>query len=284
MAQPAHGRSDTSANEARLREATKGSRFRRVQWVEETGSTNDDLLAAAVAAEPEQVLIADYQKTPKARRGRSWSNEPLSALLMSILIRNDPESDLAKNPFWLIGAVGLAICDATQELLDSRNSNVKVGLKWPNDVLIGERKAAGILSVAHGDAVVVGCGLNVNRPEQVPQEILERACWINDYVQNESTGSDTSCAKVQLDRAELAQNALKKVEQNLELEIAELTRRWKQVCVTLGANVRIELDNSEKVYGTAVDIESDGALVLETRNAKHSYRVGDVVHLRGIEH
>ena len=146
------------------------TRFATMRWVSQTGSTNDDLVAAAKAGEPEQALIADLQTSGRGRRDRSWIAPPESSLLMSFLLRGvDPAQ-----AFWTIGAFALGVADA----LNAEAPVNRCQLKWPNDLLMGNKKVAGILAQAVDDAMVVGIGINVNWPTQRPEGIPDTACLL----------------------------------------------------------------------------------------------------------
>ena len=118
-----------------------------------TGSTNDDLLAAAATGAPDRsVLVADHQTAGRGRLDRRWEAPPGVNLLVSILFRTVPSP-----PSTLTQRVGLAAIDACRVA-----AGVDAVLKWPNDLLVGERKLAGILAQRAADgSIVVGLGLNV---------------------------------------------------------------------------------------------------------------------------
>lgn len=138
-----------------------------------TGSTSDDLMAAARAGAPSGTLhVADLQTQGRGRHGNTWSS-PRAAenLLFSVLLR--PDIALANVSCFTL-AVGLAVRDAVQPHLQQ-----PVGIKWTNDVYVAGRKLAGILveSQLRGDqiaALVVGIGLNVHMTE-LPNEIAALA-------------------------------------------------------------------------------------------------------------
>ena len=128
----------------------------RVERVVETGSTNADALAAARAGAPEGlVIMADHQTAGRGRLGRSWEDEPGDSLIVSVLLR----PPLAPTQLHrLTQAVALAAKDACSSV-----GGFRPDLKWPNDLVVGERKLAGILAesiVEDGrvGAVVVGMG------------------------------------------------------------------------------------------------------------------------------
>src|SRR5215472_4664985 len=129
--------------------------WREIEVVPRTGSTNADLLARALRGEPEGVLLAAEEQTAgRGRMGRAWVSPPYAALTFSLLMR--PDVPPARRG-WLPLLAGVAVATAVTEL-----TGVQARLKWPNDVLAGEAKLAGILAEAVGDAVVVGIGLNVS--------------------------------------------------------------------------------------------------------------------------
>jgi BirA family transcriptional regulator, biotin operon repressor / biotin---[acetyl-CoA-carboxylase] ligase len=137
-----------------------------------TGSTNDDALLAARSGAPHgSLFVADEQTAGRGRRGNSWLAPAGENLLFSLLLR--PELELAQVSALTL-AIGLALRDAVLPLF-SRD----VQIKWPNDLLVGEKKLAGVLleSQIQGDrlqAVVVGVGLNV-ATRRLPEEISARA-------------------------------------------------------------------------------------------------------------
>ena len=137
-----------------LRRELTGPRspWRRLDVVDETGSTNADLIARAAAGDDiaGSVLLAEHQTAGRGRGGRTWSGVPRSLITMSVGISADgvPEDSWG----WLPLLSGIAVVDAI-----AATTNVKAGLKWPNDVIAGGGKLAGILAeVASRQPIVVG--------------------------------------------------------------------------------------------------------------------------------
>lgn len=251
------------AHEQRLLTALAGARFGDVRWVEATGSTNDDLVAEARRGAGEQVLVSDLQTQGRGRRDRRWHAPPRSSLMMSLLVRNvDP-----KRAFWAVGAVALAATEAAQAV-----TGVHCSLKWPNDVLIGDRKVAGVLAQIVGDAAIVGIGMNTGWPEPMPAEIAERATSLNHH----TSGSE---ATVEVDRAALAIELLSRVEVWLDSPDALLRSAWSERCATIGATVRVETAGSS-VTGIAASVDHDGALLVTVDGSIQRFDVAEVVHLR----
>lgn len=144
---------------------------RNLVYLPEVKSTNDVArrLAEEGAAEG-TLVVADYQAAGRGRLGRRWQAPPGSSLLLSLLFRPSLSPDQAQGVTMICG---LALADAVDA-----STGLEVGLKWPNDVMIGGKKAGGILlemelrgsEVAH---IVAGMGLNVNLdPGSLDQELL----------------------------------------------------------------------------------------------------------------
>jgi biotin-[acetyl-CoA-carboxylase] ligase BirA-like protein len=132
-----------------------GALWTSVEVVPVTGSTNADLLRRGGAEG--QVLVAEEQTAGRGRMGRSWVSQPGVSLTFSVLLR--PVSVPAARRGWLSLLTGVAVAAAVRDV-----AQVSATVKWPNDVLVGERKLAGILAEQSGDAVVVGIGVNVATP------------------------------------------------------------------------------------------------------------------------
>jgi len=252
--------------------ALAATRF-RVAWVGETGSTNDDLVAAARQGAPDgTVLVADHQTSGHGRRGRTWEAPARSSLLVSILLR----PDLGPDDLHLVTtAVGVAAAEAVTEELA-----VPVGLKWPNDLLgitaTGEeRKLGGILAEAvwdgdRLDAVVVGLGLNVHWPHLVPVELDGIAVALN-HLTDEA-----------VDRGDLLVALLLRLEEMVsDLPAAGLQHRWNALTLTIDRDVRVELADGRVVEGVAEGITASGRLLVETDTGDvEEVTAGDVHHLR----
>lgn len=256
-----------------------GTRFGDVRWVAETGSTNHDLMALAAAGAPEGVVLAaDHQTAGRGRLGRVWSAPPEASLLLSVLLR--PPVGLG-TAHALTTAVALAAVDACVQV-----AGVRPGLKWPNDLVVAsppaggaERKLAGVLAESslrgdHFDAVVVGIGLNVNWPAELPSEIDGIAVALNHV-----TGAP-------VDRAALAVALLQSLDRRYTALLepggrARLHREETAASATLGRPVRV-IRSHDEIEGTAVGLEPDGALRVEVDTDVIVVPVGDVVHLRAV--
>jgi BirA family biotin operon repressor/biotin-[acetyl-CoA-carboxylase] ligase len=144
---------------------------RRVHWLETASSTND--IAARLAesgAEPGTLVAAEAQTSGRGRMGRSWFSPPGAGLYVSVVLRPDP-------PPLLTLAAGVALADGIQA-----STGLQAEIKWPNDLLVGKRKLAGILAEAAAQGgrlefVILGFGVNL-RPAAYPPELADRATSI----------------------------------------------------------------------------------------------------------
>jgi BirA family transcriptional regulator, biotin operon repressor / biotin---[acetyl-CoA-carboxylase] ligase len=246
------------------------TRFADVREVAEIGSTNTALLEEARAGAPEgRVLVADHQSAGRGRLGRTWQAPPGSSLLVSVLLR----PPLPPERLHLVTvAAGLAAADACREV-----AGAAVSLKWPNDLLHGDRKLAGLLAesiVSDGrvGALVVGMGLNVSWPATLPAELATTATALNHVVGGPVPRGPLLVAYLR----NLDGRCRDLAAGGGEALLDELRGR----CATLGRRVRVELPGGA-VEGTARDVTPEGHLVVEPdEGPPRRVAVGDVVHLR----
>ncbi len=274
-------RGSTHRFESELRRALVGSRFGDARWVTTTGSTNDDLVELARAGESEQVRIADEQTSGRGRRGRTWVAPSGSAVLLSVLLRDDVPPD----PFWAVGAVSLAACAAVDEAIgrgaaalerpsvDEITTGTELPrceIKWPNDLLIGRRKLAGVLAQVVDGGLVVGVGINVHWPTAMPTEIAERATSLDRHIAGDAPENA---------RLGLVVDLLAHLELLLDRPWPSVMAQWVDRCCTVGQLVRVERTTTF-MTGTAIGVTDRGALILQGPDGVTEHEVGDVVHLR----
>ncbi len=232
-----------------------------MQWVDETGSTNADLLESARAGAPAgTVLVADHQTAGRGRLGRRWQAPPGGSLLASLLFLAPRTAGLHR----YTQALGVAAGDACREI-----AGVATLLKWPNDVMVGDRKLAGVLAESAATpsgeiAVVVGIGLNVNWPPPLPADLAETMTALN-----LEAGRD-------VDRGDILHAMLRGLD---EIDWSRLAERYRGALGTLGRHVRIEQAH-DTFEGVAVDVQADGRLLVRTCDGDREVTTGDVVHLR----
>jgi len=247
--------------------------WREIEVVESTGSTNADLLARALAGEPEgTVLAAEEQRAGRGRMGRAWTSPPRAALTFSLLLK--PAVAPARRG-WLPLLTGVAVAEAV-----TKATGVETGLKWPNDLLAADAKLAGILAEAAGDAVVVGIGLNVSteptefpspRPGALPATSLAAA--------GATALSREDILLAILGGFERWYRAWQQA--GGDPDRSGLRPEYTRLSATIGRTVRAELPGGQALSGPAAGVDSDGRLLVRVSSGSEvAVAAGDVVHLR----
>jgi BirA family transcriptional regulator, biotin operon repressor / biotin---[acetyl-CoA-carboxylase] ligase len=246
-------------------------RYRRVY--DSIDSTNLEALrwAAEQGAVEGSLVVADTQTAGRGRWGRSWLSHPGAGLMFSVVLR--PTS---LEPGLLTTAGGLAVARAIEE-----ECGLPTLIKWPNDLLIGERKVSGVLvesrSVGHAaDAVVLGAGINLHaRAHDWPTEIAAGATSIAQEA--EASGSGTVPA-----RAELLGSVLRYLQGlydglNTRDGRAEVIEQAGARSSILGREVTVRFADGSSVEGVAAALASDGGLLLSDGTA---ITAGEIERLR----
>lgn len=234
----------------------------RVVEVAHTGSTNADLVAAirgGDACPHLAVLVTKDQRGGRGRLDRRWTTPAGSALAASVALR--VSGIPAERRGWIPLAAGVAMAGAAGEQTPGR-----VGVKWPNDVLVGGRKLCGILAeVADADTVVVGSGVNTRMTaEQRPVE----------------TATSFAIEGVEVDEDRLLADYLRRLgELVVRLERGSVRDAVLGACVTIGQRVTAHLPDGGAITGTAVDLDEEGRLVIDA-GERVAVASGDIVHLR----
>jgi BirA family biotin operon repressor/biotin-[acetyl-CoA-carboxylase] ligase len=259
-----------------------GGLWTKIDVRAETGSTNADVTAAARQSEPEGlVVVAERQLTGRGRRDRQWVSPPRAGLYLSVLLRPglpNPEKGwpavLPPAYAWLPLLAGVALLETVRRVAELDDAT----LKWPNDLLAGDRKCAGILAEVTGDAVVVGIGLNVStRAEELP----------------ERTGMPATSLKLagaeNTDRDPLLRQLLRGFaswysgwrEADGDAELSGLLAAYRRGCSTIGREVRVLLPGGGELVGEATEVDGQGQLVVRTAESiDHRVSAGDVLHVR----
>ena len=227
-----------------------------VSVVAETGSTNADLLASAHGgAAHHSVLMAEFQSAGKGRLDRTWIAESGSNLLVSLLFRFADTIDRPTHQFTQM--VGMAAALASEQLI-----NIKPQMKWPNDLLIDNKKVSGILAQGAADFVVVGIGVNVG------------------WAPPDAVSLNTASRSAQTTPIDLLRTMLGHIDVLEALEPAQLHTKYVQHLMTLGQEVRVDLAK-QVITGRATSVLMDGRLeVIDGMGTTHQIDTGDVVHLR----
>lgn len=257
---------------AALRTVLVGSdrSWRRLDAVAKTGSTNADLLARAQSGDDIDgaVLLAEYQTAGRGRHGRHWAAPPSSQLTLSAGVgaHQVPVAGWG----WLTLATGVAVADALAEA-----AAVEVGLKWPNDIVVGDRKLAGILAeiAAPKPVIVVGLGLNVT---MTGPEVPEHTRAI----------SLAMLGSPMTDRNTLAVKILQQLASRIEAWRAAggadpaLIADYRRRSCTIGARVRASMPGGREVVGIAGRVDELGRLCIDTGEQIVAVSAGDITHLR----
>jgi BirA family transcriptional regulator, biotin operon repressor / biotin---[acetyl-CoA-carboxylase] ligase len=246
-----------------------GGLWTSLEVVAVTGSTNADLLRRGGAEG--QVLVAESQVAGRGRMGRSWVSAPGASLTFSVLLR--PASVPASQRGWLPLLTGVAVASAVRDV-----SGVAAVLKWPNDVLVGSRKLAGILAEQSGDAVVIGIGLNVATPADALPVSPAGLPATSLLVEGASVSREALLAGI-LRELERRYTAFR---DDPDTARTGLLEEYRALCATLGRSVRVELPGGRVLSGAAEDIDADGRLLVAPASgaAPVAVSAGDVIHVR----
>ena len=248
--------------------AELGTKFigRDVRYFDTVTSTMDIAFQLGIEGAPEgTVVCAEGQTKGKGRLGRSWASPKAKGIYMSVILRPQlMPADLTQ--LTILSAV--AVCERIKQFcgLDAK-------IKWPNDILLKNKKLAGILTELNAEMdrvrfVVVGIGINVNTPvSQLPP---------NSTSVKHETGKKFS-------RIDLLQEILRSLENwYLRLQAQGFTpviARWKELSSTLGKYVHL-VDQSGDIEGEAVDLDKYGGLVIRNDTGLTVKRMsGDVVQV-----
>ncbi|MFD2082113.1 BirA family transcriptional regulator, biotin operon repressor / biotin-[acetyl-CoA-carboxylase] ligase [Actinopolymorpha cephalotaxi] len=246
--------------------------------VAETGSTNADVRALAVAGAPEGTLVAtDYQSAGRGRLLREWTSPPRSGLMFSLLLR--PVEVPAQHWPWLPLLTGCAVVEALESA-----AGVRPRLKWPNDVLLDDRKVCGILlervETPTGPAAVVGVGLNVSTTAaELPGSHATSLRLAG------AATTDRGTLLVAVVRTLEALYAAWRAGGDVAADRPDdlhggLRAAYRARCATVGRDVRVQLAPDRWLEGRAVDVDEGGRLVVRTTDGDHALGAGDVVHVR----
>jgi BirA family biotin operon repressor/biotin-[acetyl-CoA-carboxylase] ligase len=246
---------------------------RRIELFDCLHSTNREASQLAQAkVEHGTVVIADSQTAGRGRLSRSWFSPPGTNLYCSIILRTGrPPERLAEWLSWLPLISALAVAEAIEQV-----SSAQVSVKWPNDLLISERKVGGILcesGTGSGSFQIIGIGINVNMDEDD---------WPADL--RDSATSIWQERKIAVDRNRLLAQLLHELEECLDELAAHGTRRlamaYHKRCSTIGQRVQASLANGDMIVGLVEGIGQDGSLRIRPEAAQPGSGTPEVMHLR----
>lgn len=235
-----------------------------VHFDEVTGSTNRTAWELAGTSAPEWTLVATgHQTAGRGRLDRTWEDAPGSSLLFSLVLR--PSFDpalLGVLPLWAGGCMALAIRDV---------GGPDVRCKWPNDLLVRDRKVGGILCESSVEDervrfVVVGIGVNLGAPPpSVPMAAAvdaDAGALLGAFLTRAVTGYD-------------------RLSSGAEGASGGAVAVWAAISATLGRTVRVERPGLPPLEGHAEGVDERGALIVLTSDGSRvAISSGDVTHLR----
>lgn len=202
------------------------------------------------------LIVAERQSAGKGRLGREWFS-PVGGIWFSVILYPQlSPSYISRITLMTAVAVVKSIKICTQ---------IKSQIKWPNDILINEKKVCGILTEMNAELdiinwVVVGIGINVNiEHREFPEDIQENTISLK-----ETSGKEIS-------RVKLAQTFLQEFEKYYEIlkrrEFSSILKEWKLYSHTLGKKIRVDI-GERIITGEAVDINEEGSLILKKEDGE----------------
>ena len=245
----------------------------RFQYLEETNSTNDQLKHLAKQGAPHgTVLIADRQSGGHGRMGRSFHSPGGVGIYFSLLLRPNCAPGQLMH---LTCATAVAMCDAVEAA-----TGLRPGIKWTNDLVHGKQKLGGILTelglTAKGtvEYAIIGIGINCCQQKgDFPEELRSIAASLSMVTQRD------------IDRAAVAAAmmvALWKMDRQLLSDKAGLLNRYRRDCITIGQEVSLLRVGEEVRHGSAVDMDDEGALIVEFADGHRETVNSGEVSVRGM--
>lgn len=252
-------------NQTNLNELLSTLPLGEIKYFESVGSTNDEALAWANKGAPDlSLVLADEQTLGRGRLDRPWFTPPGTALAFSLIFH--PTFD--EKPYLprLVGLAALAVTEAVRKM------GLEPEIKWPNDILLNQRKLAGILIEASWVKeevafVIIGVGINV----------LKRAVPDTDILRFPGTSLESMLEKP-VERETILRDILERfIALRPELGTDALMNKWGAALAYRGRQVKVEMGADQTVAGRLEGILSDGSLRLRDDNGKSvTVRFGDV--------
>ncbi|MDO4908624.1 MAG: biotin--[acetyl-CoA-carboxylase] ligase [Corynebacterium sp.] len=264
--------------------------YRRFLYKASTGSTNADLLAAVstdIAPVPDWTIeLADYQEAGRGRQGRVWTAPRGSQATMSVLIsltEKEMAADLVRHASLLPLAAGLAVYD----VIGALDLGIDATLKWPNDVLVGDKKLCGILceAISHNGQTHIVIGLGLNTLLKVDELPVPTATSL--YIAAGQAGVEVKLSTHEEAIKMLMLALHRRISQwrGSDEDRATLRVQYMDACGTIGSEIRIELPtrsslDGEAVIGRCIGLDGEGHIEVETKGGIQTFSAGDVHHLR----
>jgi BirA family transcriptional regulator, biotin operon repressor / biotin---[acetyl-CoA-carboxylase] ligase len=243
--------------------------WRRLDVVSSTGSTNADLLSRAQTGEDVagSVLLAEFQSAGRGRLGRSWATPPRAQIAMSVGV---DVGGIAPEMWGLLPLLtGVALVDSI-----AQECALSIGLKWPNDVLAGGDKLAGVLAevASPHPTIVIGLGLNVS----LTHDELPIPTATSLHILGATALDRNTLVSALLDRL----GALIERWRSASGDDHQLRSDYRRCSLTIGSTVRALLPGDRSIVGVATGIDQSGRLLIDDGTTIQVVAAGDVTHLR----
>ncbi|CAM0496616.1 biotin--[acetyl-CoA-carboxylase] ligase [Thermoanaerobacter kivui] len=232
-------------------------------------STNNFAKEIASNAPDGTIIIAEEQTSGRGRLGRSWLSQKGCGIWMSVILKPDLQPQQAIN---LTQVAAISVVKAIEEIV-----NVECKIKWPNDIILNNKKVCGILTEMSSEIdkinyVVIGIGVNVNC-DNFPEELKGKATSL--YLETHS----------KIDRKKLTGSILNNLELYYNAYLQKGFDYIRPICIeksiTIGRQIKV-ITNEGEIQGYAVTIDNTGSLVVDTKEAKRISIMSGDVSVRGL--
>ncbi len=240
---------------------------KKIVYYESIDSTMDIASQLAFQGASEgTVVCAETQAKGRGRLGRNWASPKGKSIYTSIVLR--PKVLLNE-----VSGLTLLLAVAVSKAI-KLTAGVDARIKWPNDILVNEKKVAGILTELNGEMdrvnfIIAGIGINVNERKKILPE---------------GASSLSEETKRKISRICLLQEVLKQIEDQYlifqQKGFSSIFDQWRELSITLNKKVKI-IESTGFIEGQAVDIDNQGALLIKKKNGTIVKKTsGEVIHLR----
>ena len=240
---------------------------KKIYYFDSVTSTMDVAMQLGLKNAPSGALVlAETQTKGKGRLGRVWFSPKYKGIYLSLILRPKVLPQQA-SVFTLLAAV--AICEAIKQ-----TTGLDAQIKWPNDIIMHNKKLGGILTELNAQTdeinfLIIGIGLNINNDKKT---LVSGSTSLKEQ------------KKDNISRVSLLQEILRKIEENYLLLEKKgpkpIIEKWRELSITLARRVKV-YSHKEHVEGEAVDIDTDGGLLIRTDSGVvRKVMAGDVVHCR----
>ena len=257
-----------------VKAALTGSFGRYVRYFDEIASTNTEALDWAMCGAPDgSLVVADHQTGGRGRWGRAWFSAPGKLLQISLILRPQLSPD---RHGVLTAGLGVACARGVE-----RMTGLPARVKWPNDVVVNERKVAGMLvesTIAGSEIAVAVCGIGINvhlDPSDIPDELKGKASSLAIELDGRGPHRTQLLAAI-VDEIEARYDAVR------DPKDSSIVQEATELSTVLGQDVVVRHADGTSLEGKAVSLQRDATLVLETAAGPQTIQVGEIEQLRAV--